>query len=61
MATSITFGAPGLGLAAAQDHEFSVAGIDTTRPIPEPTPTVLFTTGGALVAWATSRRRRLAG
>jgi hypothetical protein len=61
MATSITFGAPGRRLAADQGHEFSVAGIDATRPMPEPTSMVLFTTGGVLVARAVSRKRRLAG
>lgn len=70
LASSITFGAP--GLVAGQDHEFSVAGLDatpvvdttpgttSTPPMPEPNAAVLFPIGCALVGWALWSQRKLA-
>jgi len=55
--SSITFSAP--GRINGQNHEFSVAGLDTTRPIPEPDALLLFPVGAAIVGFAIRRQRKL--
>lgn len=57
LVTSIAFRAPGF-LSRDEHHEFSVAGISVTRPIPEPGSYVLFLVGAAIVAVPITRQVR---